>query len=287
MKVSKKHMMLASRRAQKLFLGPWKETEPRGTDGLCHWLFEPFFTPEAFEIVLNIIHGHTKKVPTEIGLATLADIAALVDDLKCEDAVWFIVKSWIRLLNKRLPNKICEDLVKWILISSVFDEPSIFSKCTYVAIRHTCQRLDTIGHPIRPSIIDSIEAERIKHLDALVAHMKEQRDKLSRGALGCNFECRSSYLGALIQRMHATGILPILEVDSPKVDPSEAPHRGLSLSSVIDGIRGIPFPDVYIKRTDVLRPFLHKCELEQSLKNHANELDIGIGALNLHYFVSQ
>lgn len=117
--------------------------------------------------------------------------------------------------------------------------------------------------------------------------MKEQRDKLSRGALGCNFECRSSYLGALIQRMHATGILPILEVDSPKVDPSEAPHRGLSLSSVIDGIRGIPFPDVYIKRTDVLRPFLHKCELEQSLKNHANELDIGIGALNLHYFVSQ
>ncbi|CAH0035794.1 unnamed protein product [Clonostachys rhizophaga] len=93
MKVSKKHLVLASRRAQKLFLGPWKETESRGTDGLYHWLFEPFFTPEAFEIVLNIIHGHTKGVSDQIGLATLADIAAVVDDLQCEDAVWFIVKS--------------------------------------------------------------------------------------------------------------------------------------------------------------------------------------------------
>ncbi|CAH0004373.1 unnamed protein product [Clonostachys byssicola] len=287
MKVSKKHLVLASRRAQKIFLGPWKETESEGTDGLHHWLFEPFFTPEAFEIVLNIIHGHTKKVPIAIGLATLADVAAVVDDLQCEDAVWFIVKSWIRLLAKHLPDCICEDLVRWILISSVFDEPSIFAECTQVAIQSACQRLDTIGLPIRPSIIDGIEAERIKLLDALMVYLEGLRDSLIRGTLGCNFECQSSHLGALLQGMHTIGILPILDVGSPKVEPSEAPHRGLSLLSVRDYFHGMPFPNVYIKSNNARNsiPSLHKCDLKWSLREHVSGMEDDISGLNLDEFV--
>ncbi|CAG9949086.1 unnamed protein product [Clonostachys rosea f. rosea IK726] len=287
MKVSKKHLMLASRRAQKLFLGPWKETESQGTDGLHHWLFEPFFTPEAFEIVLNIIHGHTKMVPTKIGLATLADIAAVVDDLQCEDAVWFIVKSWIRLLEKRLPESICENLVRWILISSVFDEPSIFEHCTQVAIRFTCKQLDTTGLPIRPSIIDGMEAQRIALLDGMVAHLEDQRDRLIRGTLGCHFNCRSSYLGALIQGMHSTGILPILDVDSPKVDPSKAPHRGLSVQSAMATISGIQFPEVYTRSEFFVsgHPELHTCHLKKSLELHLEAVGKGIRGLNLDEFV--
>ncbi|CAH0047737.1 unnamed protein product [Clonostachys solani] len=285
MKVSKKHMMLASRRAQKIFLGPWKETESRGTDGLHHWLFEPVFTPEAFEIVLNIIHGQTRGVPDQIGLATLADIAALVDDLQCEDAVWFIVKSWIRLLQEPLPHTICEDLVRWILISSVFDEPSIFQDCTKVAIQSTCKQLDTTGLPIRPSIIDGIEVERIKILDALMVDLEDQRDGLSRGELGCNLECRSSYLGALIQGMHSTGILPILDVNSPTNDPYEAPHRGLRVSSAMKAIREMPFPDVYITNIYSSRPSFHTCNLRGSLWQHLDEVEAEIMGLNLNEFM--
>ncbi|VUC36697.1 unnamed protein product [Clonostachys rosea] len=309
MKVSRKHLLLASRRAQKVFLGPWKESESKETDGLYHWSFEPVFTPEAFEIVLNIIHGHTKKVPNKIGLAPLADIAAVVDDLQCEDAVWFIVKSWIRQLEGLLPDSVCEDLSRWILIASMFDEPTIFQRCTALAIRYSCTQLDSAGLPIQPSIIgkaariyyprpsyaykliqeDAIESRRTYYLDLLVVHLEDQRDKLIRGTLGCDLQCRSSYLGALVQGMHSTGILPISDTASPNFDRSEAPYRRLSPSSAMQAICDIPLPDVYgIFKSPHHRtpqPMLHKCALQSSHKEYVETLRTLIAGLRLETFV--
>ncbi|PHH53314.1 hypothetical protein CFIMG_002050RA [Ceratocystis fimbriata CBS 114723] len=50
--VSKKHLALASRRAQKMFAGDYKEAVPNNTDGLHHWKFDPIFDPTAFEILM-------------------------------------------------------------------------------------------------------------------------------------------------------------------------------------------------------------------------------------------
>ncbi|KAL1898084.1 hypothetical protein Cpir12675_002032 [Ceratocystis pirilliformis] len=54
--VSKKHLTLASRRAENMFAGDFKEAIPNDTDGLCHWKFDPIFNTKAFEIVINTIH---------------------------------------------------------------------------------------------------------------------------------------------------------------------------------------------------------------------------------------
>jgi hypothetical protein len=120
---------------------------------LHRWQFEPFFEPEAFEIVMNIIHGHSKKVPHQVTLCMLADVCAVVDDLRCEEAAWFCAKSWIRQLEQTLPVTVCDDLARWIFVASVFYEPEIFLHCTKTAIFYSRESLPTAGLPIRPPII--------------------------------------------------------------------------------------------------------------------------------------
>ncbi|POR36969.1 Uncharacterized protein TPAR_02850 [Tolypocladium paradoxum] len=147
-----KHLMLASARARAMFRGGYKESE-LAADGFRHWKFEPLFCPSAFEIVLNILHGQTQKIPDEVTLGTMAEISAVVDDLQCYNAVCFFANTWIEKLRTSLPNEICADLSRWILISSVFDEPELFRDTTWTALLHSTEPIATAGLPICPKLI--------------------------------------------------------------------------------------------------------------------------------------
>ncbi|GKU12243.1 unnamed protein product [Fusarium langsethiae] len=83
---SKKHLNFASRRAARVFSSNFKESSKQN-DGLYHWNFGSAFNPEAFQIVLNVIHGKSRAVPQNLGPDILADIASIVDDLECSDIV--------------------------------------------------------------------------------------------------------------------------------------------------------------------------------------------------------
>lgn len=152
--VSKKHLMIASPRAQAMFAGGFKESIPQD-DGLYHWNFEPIFDPEAFEIVMKIIHGKTRLLPQKVTFEMLASISTIVDDLQCHDATWFIVKQWLSHIPQKIPNAICEDLARWILISFVFEDPVSFRLSTQRAILHSDGPMPNFDLPIHPQIIGS------------------------------------------------------------------------------------------------------------------------------------
>ncbi|KAL2886710.1 hypothetical protein HOO65_060540 [Ceratocystis lukuohia] len=154
--VSKKHLALASRRAQKMFAGDYKEAVPNDTDGLHHWKFDPIFDPTAFEIVIRIIHGKTRYIPRLVTIQILADISVIVDDLECQDAVWFFTKGWIDLLKGGIPTVACQDLTRWILISFVFKEPDLFESSTRTAIRWSPYYIPTHNLPLRPKIVGTL-----------------------------------------------------------------------------------------------------------------------------------
>ena len=147
--------MAASHRARIALSGGYAESNAASNpDGMHHWAFEPFFDPDAFELVMNIIHGHTKHVPIELELGTLAKVAAVVDDLRCEDAVWFFAKLWIRNLDNLPLGDTFDNLSRWIMISSVFNEPDIFARCTRKVIVYTTGSLPTRNEfHIWPSIL--------------------------------------------------------------------------------------------------------------------------------------
>lgn len=144
--------MLASRRAGKVLGGSFKEATPE-KDGFLHWNFEPIFGSKAFEIVMNIIHGQTRHVPEIVSVDLLAQIAAIVDDLECQDSIWFFAKRWLSQIESPHFQEMSKDLMRWILISFVFEESEIFNQITNGAIRYSTDKMPTFGLPIGSRIL--------------------------------------------------------------------------------------------------------------------------------------
>ncbi|KAK1239921.1 hypothetical protein MKX08_007363 [Trichoderma sp. CBMAI-0020] len=98
-KVSMKQLSIASPRAKRALQGPFLEAVPHA-DGLRHWEFEPIFNPEAFKIVMYIIHANVDKAADRVSLEMLSDVTVIVDDLNCRDTVRYFAKIWLKELNK-------------------------------------------------------------------------------------------------------------------------------------------------------------------------------------------
>ncbi|KAL6831879.1 hypothetical protein V8C40DRAFT_237388 [Trichoderma camerunense] len=232
--VSKKHLMLASPRAGKVLEGSFKEATP-GEDGLFRWEFEPIFDPKAFEIVMKIIHGQTRYVPRKIDLALLSQITAIVDDLECHHALWFFAKGWLDQIRDPIPFRICEDLMRWLLVSFVFEEPERFKRATATAIRHSTYAMPTFGLPIRPKVLEDISMTRGNIFSNLFGLLYRLECQLLGQSIGCNKGCRAMMLGTLSQELKSNSLSPY----PPK------PYISLNIDSTLKKLRAIESLDYY------------------------------------------
>jgi BTB/POZ domain len=85
MRVSSGHLILVSPVFKRLLKGGFAECHTltsAGTAEICL----PDDNPEAMQILLNIIHGHTRKVPREIKFDTLTQISILIDKYSLHEA---------------------------------------------------------------------------------------------------------------------------------------------------------------------------------------------------------
>ncbi|KAL5598189.1 hypothetical protein FOBRF1_011982 [Fusarium oxysporum] len=218
---SKKHLTLASRRAAKLFSSQFREASVQ-SDGLYHWRFEGIFNAEAYELVLKIVHGKTRDVPRNVKLDLLADIATIVDDLECHEAVAFFSTNWLfgwpvgLLRTEELRDK---PLAQLILASLVFEHASLFETYTKMAIRHNIDVISTYELPIRADVSDKIQSTRIDILQRLLDGLENLQTKILAGKVGCNEACRAMLLGSLLQGMKNSGIYPRPSSPFPKLSP--------------------------------------------------------------------
>ncbi|KAF5965403.1 het-d [Fusarium coicis] len=153
LKVSKKHLTVASRRARAMFQRDYRENRKTEVDGFYHWTIEPLFDPEALRIVMKVIHAQTQDLPDEVTLRMIVLIAEVVDDLQCHDALSFFVKVWINRLSESIPSQMCEELVQWIFVASAFGLDEKFKQATRVAIMHSPGPIEIKGLPMRPDIV--------------------------------------------------------------------------------------------------------------------------------------
>ncbi|KAF3074411.1 hypothetical protein CFAM422_003437, partial [Trichoderma lentiforme] len=237
--VSKKHLVLASSRASKVLEGPFKEATP-GDDGLFHWKFEPIFDIKAFEIVMKIIHGQTRGISRKISLSLLAQIAVIVDDLECHNAVWFFAKGWISQIKDPIPCEICEDLMRWILISFVFEQPKLFTEATATVIRYGADATPTFNLPIRPKVLEDIRVKRENIFENLMRRLHDLADQLLGQSIGCNKGCRAMMLGTLCQGLRSSSLMPF---------PSSS-YLSLSISSTLQRLRATESFDYYCARQE-------------------------------------
>ncbi|RGP67981.1 hypothetical protein FSPOR_5642 [Fusarium sporotrichioides] len=242
LKVSKKHLTVASRRARRMFQGEYVETQKSEVDGFYHWKIEPLFDPEALKTVLRIIHAQTQDLPDDVTLETLTQIAKVVDDLDCPEALSFFVKIWTGRFSQPLPCQMCDELVQWIFIASVFGLSEKFKQATRVAIIESTERMNSLELPIFPGIIDKIEQKRQDLLQDLIDRLHAVLDSLCSGYPCHVSQCSFMMLGALTKQMHDTNLSP---------RPTR-PFPNLSLSSALATARCFESPSLYFPSEDSL-----------------------------------
>jgi hypothetical protein len=151
--VSSRHLMLASpvfKRA--LSQDGFSESVRNESDGLYH-IEAHDWDPEAFLVVLRIVHNRNKLVPREVTLEMLAKIAVLEDYYTFGEALDMFTVLWIEKLSKAtLPSVYCKELVLWIWIAWVFDIEKQFKEATFRAIMQSTESLRTMDLPI-PAIV--------------------------------------------------------------------------------------------------------------------------------------
>lgn len=107
--------------------------------------------PDAFISLLKIMHLRTRSVPRTVGLEKLTQLAKLVDQFGCHEAVELFSDGWIDCLQPHLPTDMdgfSEDICRWICIAWVFGREREFKIATKVAQRCACKPLDCREYPI-------------------------------------------------------------------------------------------------------------------------------------------
>lgn len=109
--------------------------------------------PEAFLIVMSIIHGRTKMVPREVDLELLAKIAVIVDYYGCHDVMEIVKESWFKQINDIAEEGSPRDLVLGLFASWVFSKPELFHGITEFAVLRFTEPMRTLGLPIPSTLV--------------------------------------------------------------------------------------------------------------------------------------
>ncbi|EHK27105.1 uncharacterized protein TRIVIDRAFT_34151 [Trichoderma virens Gv29-8] len=155
MRLSSKHLCLASEYFQKMMANDWRETNAE--NGYSYTITAEDWDKKALLLLMNIIHGQTHKVDRFINLEMLAKIAVLVDYYQCHQAVQFFANSWISQLRQPLPSSYGRDLLLRLFVSYVFSETYTFHTLTKTIIYESRGSIHTLGLPIPQKMIGKFQ----------------------------------------------------------------------------------------------------------------------------------
>lgn len=152
--VSSRHMMLASHYFEKMLSGNSDEATTLRTKGQVSIPLSGDL--DAMIILLNIVHGVSRKVPRQVSLEVLSKLAVLVSVFGMLDAVQFFSDTWIdNFQRKGFPESYNDDVLPLLFIFWVFDRPSEFKTMTRLVQRECDEKVgeDLQEVPIPHSII--------------------------------------------------------------------------------------------------------------------------------------
>ncbi|KAB8295026.1 hypothetical protein EYC80_006973 [Monilinia laxa] len=163
MLVSSRHMSLASPVFRAMFQrNNFKEGRELAANGKAE-ISLPDDGPDAFAILMCIIHGRNRSVPRRVDLDLLSRISTLVDKYQLHEVVEVMSDRWISQLEPELPEEFTDDLLPWLSISWIFEKPSVFKEVTRIAERQSNGRIgeDRDDIPIPNRVLDAIQERRV------------------------------------------------------------------------------------------------------------------------------
>ncbi|KAK2873447.1 hypothetical protein FQN49_002370 [Arthroderma sp. PD_2] len=232
MHVSSRHLILASPVFRVMLQHKFNESNVLRVTGSVE-IPLPDDDPDAFLIILNIIHGHLRQVPLEVDLHMLTQLAILVDKYELHERIEMFASFWFRNLKPTIPEHCIDNISSWICICWVFNESEEFKRVTRLVLRQGRGELRLGELPIPSVVVDAINNRRedalSRIISALLDHLNDYLENEH-----CSFECDALMVGALTKRLRTFNILP----DRPK-----PPYVGLNLEDVSYRFRhGMYFP---------------------------------------------
>ncbi|KAK0732432.1 hypothetical protein B0T21DRAFT_412607 [Apiosordaria backusii] len=230
-KVSSKHLSLAS----KIFKSKLKYASQKSkqSDGRIHLQLAPEeqFDSKAVAIVLNALHGKGSKIPKQVDLDTLGQIALFVDKFQLFDAVEVYGERWISRLEDKIPDAYNRDLILWLYISYVFRNAEVLRAVTKTAIVGSDGPIKTLGLPIREKLIKHIDEQRQSLVSSAIETVTSTLENLVAGRASCNkYHCDSFLLGELVKTLTKNKLV------WPRPD---RPFAGISFLFVVSAVEGV------------------------------------------------
>jgi hypothetical protein len=144
--VSSRHMILASRVFKSMLdKNKFHEGRTLHAEGGITIPF-PDDDPDAFIVLLNIVHGFTRAVDRAPSLGRLTEIAILVDKYEFHETVEVFAGIWMSNLtdNEDIPCDYSDsaDVMRWLAISWIFKDNAVFKVMTQIVQRECSERLD-------------------------------------------------------------------------------------------------------------------------------------------------
>ncbi|RDW61014.1 hypothetical protein BP6252_12397 [Coleophoma cylindrospora] len=145
----------------------------------------------ALTIMMNVIHGQTRKVPQKINFGVLIAIAILVDKYQMAGAVEFMAHVW---MDKLKPSKFKNDnsLLPWLFVSWVFRHDEYFRNTTMVLVKEGDSNLKSRAMncvprlPIPGRVIAAILETRVKFIAAVLSAIEATIERHKNPIAVCN-----------------------------------------------------------------------------------------------------
>jgi hypothetical protein len=165
MRVSSRHLILASAMFKSM-LG--SDTYREGGELLSngHLVIKLSDDPDELIILMHIVHGMMRKVPRSLPLHTVAGLANLINYYQLHEAVEPFPDIWIENLDFEAFQRSYKPkaVLRWLLISWVFQKRDQFEKMTQTLIYESDDKLqEVVDHesiPIPASIISEFKSPR-------------------------------------------------------------------------------------------------------------------------------
>ncbi|KAH6674274.1 hypothetical protein B0J14DRAFT_617053 [Halenospora varia] len=233
--VSSKHLTLASPVFKAMLKHSFREGAGLREFG-CVQIPLPEDDPDAFSILMSIIHAKNQAVPRQMSLPLLTTIAILVDKYELHESTDLFANTWIDALKTSMPETFCKQLISWICITWVFRRPAEFTWASFVAIKQSTgvgfetvyEDFDTL--PIPEEIIEAINVQREQAMEKILECLRMVvhgiQESKSHNCPAHRQECEALLLGTLLRSASKSKLWPIME----------SPYPGLSFKEVAYGI---------------------------------------------------
>ncbi|KAG4265033.1 hypothetical protein FPRO04_00684 [Fusarium proliferatum] len=239
LRVSSRHLILASRCFRSSLDGPWSEVSTTSSffgkplRQVMAWDWDAV----AFAIVLDIVHGRHGAVPRIVDLQLMAHIATIVDFYGFYEAVEIFSEVWYKNICIELKDEYCRETLMWLSVSWVFPNQEPFDRATRAILKHMeGPQPSTDNLPIH-RVLPKIDDKRQELINKIVTELHRLHNTLPNSGFLCDWHkynsptCHSIALSILKQELHR-----LASSDRPFVPP----FNGYSVTSMIQLVNGIP-----------------------------------------------